>query len=209
MLTLTVKSIKSKDNATGTTFTTPESRGFREDRINNLRAIGADAIFDVDNYEYTVDETFAIVAAGIGIAKGGVSYAMGIIDMAVVGNRSIAVHDMLDALGNPIKLPKGAAILDGLAFVKTTFVSATNAGTIALGVEIDGAAMLKAAIAISNGAAPWTIGAKTALIPVGTAATAQTALTIDQKLQFTVAVEAMTAGKMVVFVMYILDPTAV
>lgn len=78
--------------------------------------------------------------------------------------------------------------------VITTFTSATDAATIALGVQTDGAAGLKAALAISNGANPWDagiVGLVTAAAPVFT--------TAARSLVATVAVEALTAGKLVVY----------
>ncbi len=204
---LTVKSISSPTNA-GTSGLN-KTVVFIAEKMELVEsyAAGADTQFEYNGKTFIVDEAFAVVSALLAIAKSGINYVMGIIDMADTAQRTIATHDMKDINGNAITLPKGAVILDGIAFVKTTFTSATDAGTIALGVETDSAAGLKAAIAISNGANPWDAG-KTALIPVGTAATALTALTADRKLQYTVAVEALTAGKMVVYVQYIVDPTA-
>lgn len=204
MILLTVKKVTGKDNA-GTTFSTPKSIGFDEKNISKVEAVGADCQFVslVDGLIYLVDETQAAVMAACGAAKAGVNVAVGIIDMADAGQRTIAAHYMKDSSGNDLLLPKGAIIIDGIAIPQTTFTSATDAGTIALGIETESAAGLKAAIAISNGANPWDAGAKTALIPVGTAASAIGTLSVDRKAIFTVAVEALLLGKMEVLIMFL------
>jgi len=211
MITLTVKSITGPNN-TGTTLTTPESMGFNEAFMSEIKAIGADTQFKsaIDGLIYLVDEPLATVLANFMVAgKTGVAVAVGVIDMAIVADRTIATHDVKDMFGNALKLPKGAIVINGRVKVATTFTSATDAATIALGVETDSAAGLKAAIAISNGANPWDAGVQTALIPVGTAATYLSGITADRKVQFVVAAEALTAGKMYVFIDYIIDPSAV
>lgn len=78
--------------------------------------------------------------------------------------------------------------------VMTTFTSATDAGTIALGVKTDSEACLKAAVAISNGANPWDSGQFSSVAPAAGAKT-----TAARKLVAVVAVEALTAGKMAVY----------
>lgn len=204
MILLTVKSVRGKDNS-GTTYTTPKSIGFDEKQLTNIEAVGADCQFvnQVDNLTYLVDETQAVVLAAAGAAKAGFSVAIGTIDMADAGQRTIAAHYMKDASGNDLLLPKGAIILDGIAIPQTTFTSATDAATISLGIETESAAGLKAAIAISNGANPWDAGVRTALIPVGTAATSLAPLSADRKAIFTVAVEALLTGKMEVIILFV------
>lgn len=206
MLTLNVKSVTAKDNR-GTSFSPAKLMGFQELNIEQLESANAntDAQFTYLDKTYIVDETLAIVAAAIGISKGGLSYAMGIIDYADVAQRTLGTKDMKDALGNNVIIPKGAVILDGLLLVKTLFTSGTNTGQVALGVETDAATGLKAAAVVTS----FTAAAKQALIPVGSAATAILPLTADRKLQFVNTVEAITGGKAVCLVMYALDPTAV
>lgn len=212
-IVLTVKRVN------GTAPSAPYSTIVDTENLLGLEAVGSDSRFFAPHWqsqqgpiEVVVDETFAQIQTLIGLTSS--SGVWGLIDMAVAGNRTIAAHDVIDPIsGNALKLPKGAIIKTGMALVKTTFTSATDAGTIALGLETDGAAVLKAAIAISNGANPWDIpaaitGAKTALIPVNTAATFVGPLTADQKVQFTVAVEALLLGKMLIYLELANDPLA-
>lgn len=79
--------------------------------------------------------------------------------------------------------------------VHTTFTSATDAGTIALGVKTDDEDCLKAAIAISNGANPYDAG----VVKIPTLAVAGIETTAARKLVAVVAVEALTAGAMTVY----------
>lgn len=79
--------------------------------------------------------------------------------------------------------------------VHTTFESATDAATIALGVKTDDEDCLKVAVAISNGANPYDAG----VIKVPTLAVAGIETTAARKLVAVVAVEALTAGVMTVY----------
>lgn len=113
------------------------------------------------------------------------------------GGKAIGEHDL------NIDLPAGAVILYSHYEVTTTFTSATDAATIALKA---GAATIKGAVAISNGANPWDDGLKdgahdwaAANAQKNTAAGAVTA---------TVAVEALTAGKLVGEIVYAYHPEA-
>lgn len=75
--------------------------------------------------------------------------------------------------------------------ISTTFTSATDAGTIALGIKTDDEDALKAALAISNGANPYDAGTFPGGAPV-----AGIISTAARKLCAVVAVEALTAGVM-------------
>lgn len=111
----------------------------------------------------------------------------------------IGVHDVLDLTGNPIVLPKGTRLWEGYYEVITTFTSSTDAATISLDIATDDVAGLKAATAISTGTTWDATGAPVAVIPLGTIATVSEKTTDKRKLQYTVAVEALTAGDMIVF----------
>lgn len=154
-----------------------------------------------------VNEAYATVKALAQASENGpglVKEAWGLFD--ATGGKSVATHDIIDlATGQPMILPENSIILNGFANITTTFTSATDAATIALGVQTDSAAGLKAAIAISNGANPWDAG-KTALIPVGTAATALGPITAGKKIQAVVAEEALTAGVMKLYLQYTVRP---
>lgn len=99
-------------------------------------------------------------------------------------------------------LPDDAIIVRSWYRVVTTFTSATDAATIALGVPTDGVGMVKAAIAISNVANAYDAG-NVEGVSVGTAATFGTQLTAARELIATVAVEALTAGRLIVFAEYV------
>lgn len=115
---------------------------------------------------------------------------------ATAGMRTIAAH------GLGVTLPAKAIILDGVIDVITTFVSAgADAGTIAISVE--GAGDIVVAIAISNGANPWDAG-RQAIVPLNSAATA-VKTTVAREVTATVAVQALTAGKLVGFLRYVVS----
>ena len=97
-------------------------------------------------------------------------------------------------------LPSGATVIMWDRQVITTFTSATDAATIALGVTTQDTAALKAAIAISNGANPYDAGQFGPLPPATAIKT-----TAARTLAAVVAVEALTAGKMVVDFLYIIN----
>lgn len=126
------------------------------------------------------------VLVGLGTQLPGVRVVTGVLDQTL--NSAIGVHTLPGG-----QVPAGwIAIAYGYRVI-TTFTSATDAATIALGVATDGAAGLKAALAISNGANPYdagVIGLVTAAAPVFA--------TAARSLVATVAVEALTAGKLTV-----------
>lgn len=97
--------------------------------------------------------------------------------------KAIGTH-LLDAY-----IPDNALIVRTGYEVLTTFTSATDAGTIALGVATD--ATFRSALAISNGANPFDAGLF-AGAQTGYANAGKT--TAQRQLQAVVAVEALTAG---------------
>lgn len=92
------------------------------------------------------------------------------------------------------KIPTGYVPLNWTYEVLTTFTSATDAATIALGIETQDTDGLKAAVAISNGANPWDAG-----VFVGVAA-AGNRTTAERSIVAVIASEALTAGKLVLSV---------
>lgn len=111
---------------------------------------------------------------------------------------SIATHDILDTQGNVITIPDNSRVWWGYYEVATAFTSATSAATISFSIETDGVAGLKAATAISTTAYNAT-GAPVLLIPQLSVATVSAKTTAARKLQYAVAVEALTAGDMEIF----------
>lgn len=108
------------------------------------------------------------------------------------GGKAVGTHTLLGP-----SLPSGAVIVHRDYYVITTFTSATDAGTIALGVTTQDDDCLKTAVAISNGANPWDQGA---FLPAPPAAALLA--TAERTFCAVVAVEALTAGKLVLNVGY-------
>ena len=100
-------------------------------------------------------------------------------------------------------LPDGVVIVDAAIHVATTFTSATDAATIALGIETDDASGLAAAVAISDASNPWDEGTSPSDVD-GTDYSAQTQAT--RRLVATVAVEALTDGVLYVIAKFVKVP---
>lgn len=97
-------------------------------------------------------------------------------------------------------IPSGARVLGGQYKVDTTFTSATDAGTVSLGVEAE--ADLVAATAISTGTTWDAASPVNALL-----STKDTVLlTADRRIRLDIKVEAVTAGKLWGFVLWALSP---
>ncbi len=127
------------------------------------------------------------VLVDIGTQLPGLRVVMAVLDQTL--NSSIDTHSLPGA-----SVPQGwMAIAYGYRVI-TTFTSATDAATIALGLATQDDDCFKTALAISNGANPWDAGATgfvTAATPVFTTGT--------RAITAKVAVEALTAGKLVVW----------
>lgn len=108
------------------------------------------------------------------------------------GGKAIGTHNFAGPT-----IPTGAVLVHRDYYVITTFTSATDAATIALGVTPQSTACFKAALAISNVANPYDAGAFLPAPPVTAVFT-----TAEQTVCAVVAVEALTAGKMVCNVLY-------
>lgn len=130
-------------------------------------------------------------------------------DSAGVSNKTIAAH------GLGVFLPTKAIITNAWVDVITTFTSATDAGTIAL--KANAANDLTSALAISDASNIWdagihgclpgsyaeaTVAGDTAILDAARKASSFIKLTAERELIATVAVEALTAGKAVLFVEY-------
>lgn len=113
---------------------------------------------------------------------------------ANTSERAIGAH------GLGVTIPDNAVLTRSWYEVLTTFTSATDAATIAL--HANSANDIKSAVAISNGANPFDAGFVEG-IQDGTAA-AFVKLSAARELTATVAVEALTAGKLILFVEYVI-----
>lgn len=123
----------------------------------------------------------------------------------------------IGAYGLGVYLPDNAVVTKAWIDVVTTFVSAgADAGTIA--VHAQSANDIVAAIAISDASNVWDAGirgtkvgsyatsgnAETALVQAASLAASMLKLTAERELTVTVAAQALTAGKMVIYVEYVL-----
>lgn len=112
--------------------------------------------------------------------------------------KSTAAH------GLGVTLPDNAIVTRAWYEVITTFTSAADTATIALGVPTDGAAGIKAAVAIGDGGNPWDAGNHDG-IQDGAAANFLAKLTAARELTATVAVQALTAGKLILYCEYVVS----
>ena len=115
-------------------------------------------------------------------------------DSSGVANTTIAAH------GTGVYLPDNAVITRTWFEVLTTFTSATDAATLA--VSALAANDIKSAVAISDAGNPWDAG-YTEGIQAGAAANF-IKLSAEKELVVTVAVEALTAGKLIIFAEYVI-----
>ena len=134
-------------------------------------------------------------------------------DSAGVSNKTIAAH------GSGVYLPDNAIITKVWYDVITTFTSATDAGTIA--IHAAGANDLLNAIAISDASNVFDAGmhhgipgapalgddaAHNTALEVGALMAASfIKLTAEKEIIFTVAVEALVLGKLVIYVEYMIS----
>ncbi len=110
---------------------------------------------------------------------------------SATGGSTIAAH------GTGLVIPKGCSITRCIYKVLTTFTSATDAGTIALSCVA--ANDIVTATAISSGTT-WDASIPIVCVPVTATLSTWLHTTVDSEVTATVAVEALTAGKLVVFV---------
>ena len=118
------------------------------------------------------------------------------VEFDATAGKAIGVHNL------SIGLPLGAQVTLATYVVNTTFTSATDAGTIAIGVATDDPTGIVAAIAINHASNPWDAGDH-ATIQTGNAANYTEPTTASGRLLIvTVGVEALTAGKFTLTVYY-------
>jgi len=110
----------------------------------------------------------------------------------------------ISTIGLGVTLPDNAIVIRSWYEVITTLTSATDAATVSIDIPVDDVAGILAAIAIDDVANPWDAGLKEA-IQDGTAANFSTKTTAARELSITIAVEAVTAGKFIVFYEYVVS----
>lgn len=131
---------------------------------------------------------------------------------ANTGERTVAAH------GLGVYIPDNAIITNAWVDVTTTFTSANDSATIALKVESAGD--LTAAIAISDASNVWdagihgclpgsyaeaTVAGDTAVLDAARKAASYVKTSAIREITATVAVQALTAGKLNVYVEYVIS----
>lgn len=111
------------------------------------------------------------------------------------GGSAIGAHTL------DLVIPKGAHVTKAYYKVLTTFTSSTDAATIAL--KLVAANDIVTAVAISAGGDVWDAGGLVIATPTGSMANELAATTADTAVTATVAVEALTAGKLVLWVEWV------
>lgn len=109
----------------------------------------------------------------------------------------------ISAISLGVSLPDNAIVIGGFVDNITTLTSATDAATMALKVE--GANDIVSAIAISDGSNPWDAGKKAIVPKSNTPESTGVKTTAARAITATIAVEAVTAGKFVVFLHYVVS----
>lgn len=112
---------------------------------------------------------------------------------ATTASRTIAAH------GCGLTLPKNAVVTGAWYKVLTTFTSSSDAATIA--ISIVAANDVVSAVSIATGTT-WDAAVPVEGIPKIETTSTWLATTVDSEVTFTVAVEALTAGKLVFWVDY-------
>ncbi len=182
-----------------------------DDITLNAGSTGIAFKYNGHSYESTTFTSLTSLqnSANTGSPTGGNSVILVYDPSANTGERTIAAHDLLDTNGNVFYLPANSRIVESAYGVVTTFTSATDAATISFGNPTDDVAGIKAATAISTGTTYDDVNAFVAGIQTGAAANYGEVTTAARTVQATVAIEALTAGKLVWFIRYITLPAAI
>ena len=145
----------------------------------------------------TADETLWVLTDATNVVwrpLNGMGFAKCILD--ATSGLAVATHGM------DLEIPDNAVITRAFYEVLTTFTSAGDAATIALGVNTDDASGIVAAIAISDGTNPWDAGLHDG-VPDGAAANMTTKTTGVREIEAVVGVEALTDGLLHLFIEYV------
>ena len=133
-------------------------------------------------------------------------------DSSGASNKTVAAH------GLGVYLPANAIIKNAWTDVITAFTSATSAATVA--IKTEGTGDIVAAIAINSGSSRWasglggglpgsyaeaTVAGDTAILDAARKAGSYIKTTAEREITVTNAVEALTAGKMYIFVEYVVS----
>ena len=157
-------------------------------------------------------DTYLLVSAGI--ANGAVGDAQLVADTTegISAQRTFrAVYDFaveggaISEIDLGVNLPANASITMAKYYVVTTCTSATDAGTMSMGVNTESAAGILAPAAISTGTTFDNTGAWVDCLPDGSAANMTAETTVARAIVATIAVEAFTAGKILIVGQYLVS----
>ncbi len=110
----------------------------------------------------------------------------------------------IGAIDLGVTLPNKAIVVGGFVDVVTTCITAgADAGTMAISIQT--ANDIVSAIAVSNGANPWDAGLHAIVPKSNTPETTGIKLTAARAVTATIAGQAFTAGKFVVFLHYVIS----
>lgn len=138
-----------------------------------------------------VDGVAAAAADGLGLMR----VARATYDFAEHGGAISAI-----SLG--VTIPDDAIVCGGFIDVKTTCTTAGgDAGTMA--IHVQGANDIVSAIAVSDGSNPWDAGLHAIVPKANTPESTGIKLTAARTITATIATQAFTAGKFVVFLYYL------
>jgi hypothetical protein len=150
-----------------------------------------------------VDFTKGIKLFGVPVADAGAD-GLGMLRVARATYDFAVNGGAIGAIPLAATLPVGALVVGGFIEVVTTCTTAgADAGTMA--VHVQGANDVVSAIAVSNGANPWDAG-KQAIVPKANTpeSTAIKIATTAKPITATIAGQAFTAGKFIVFLYYVM-----
>jgi hypothetical protein len=109
----------------------------------------------------------------------------------------------ISAISLTTTLPDNAIVIGGFIDVITTLTSSSDGATVAISTE--GANDIVTAIAISNGGNPWDAGQKAIIPKANTPESTGVKLSAARAITATIAVQAVTAGKFVVWLYYVVS----
>lgn len=145
---------------------------------------------DADDNFQTLEPLISGDGSGLGVLR----VARFEFDCETTANRTIAAH------GTGVTIPIHGIVVGGFVDTNTVFTSATNAGTIAIHVQAANDVISAAAV---SGAPYSTIGRKAIIPKANTPESTSLKATAAREITCTVAVEALTAGKLTGYLYYV------
>jgi len=184
------------------------TQGFDISKMGRVITDGSGASFHYDDMVKTkyvkVSQTVAEVAALTGaVAANPSSLAQRtMLKFDATGGKVAATYALVKLNGEAFTLPDNARVISADYEVQTTFTSATDAGTISLGIASDDVAGLLAAVAISTGT-PFDAGMQDGIQTAVASTISEKTTAATRTINAVVAVESLTAGILVVILDYV------